>query len=85
MYGLETVALTKSPEAELEVAEPMMLRFSSEVTRRDRIRKEYIIGTVQVEQFGDKVKDSRLRWLKEKVESGEQCHLRKNQTGTQTG
>lgn len=53
----------------MEVAELMMLRFSSEVTRRDRIRKEYIIGTVQVEQFGDKVTDSRLRWLKEKVEN----------------
>lgn len=44
----------------MEVAELMMLRFSSEVTRRDRIRKEYIIGTVT---------DSRLRWLKEKVEN----------------
>lgn len=46
MYGMETVALTKRQEAELVVA--VLLR----VTRRDKIRNEYISGTVQVECFG---------------------------------
>ena len=45
LYGLETVALTKRQEAEMEVAELKMLRFSLGVTRMDNIRNEYIRGT----------------------------------------
>ncbi len=56
MFGLETVALSKRQEAELEVAEFKMLRFSLGVTRMDRIRNESIRGTVQVERLGDKVR-----------------------------
>ena len=37
-YGLEAVALTKKQEAELEVAEMRMLRFSVGVTRIDTKR-----------------------------------------------
>ena len=37
VYGLETVALTKRQEAEMEVAELKMLRFSLGVTRMDKI------------------------------------------------
>ena len=63
LYGLEAVALTKRQEAELEVAELKMLRFSLGVTRMDRIRNEYIRGTAQVGRFGDKVREARLRWF----------------------
>ncbi|KAL7841080.1 hypothetical protein SRHO_G00247710 [Serrasalmus rhombeus] len=63
MYGLETVALSKRQEAELEVAEMKMLRFSLGVTRLDKIRNEQIRGTVKVEQFGDKAREARLRWF----------------------
>ncbi|KAL7867553.1 hypothetical protein SRHO_G00089370 [Serrasalmus rhombeus] len=62
-YGLETVALSKRQEAELEVAEMKMLRFSLGVTRMDKIRNEQIRGTVKVEQFGDKAREARLRWF----------------------
>ena len=48
-YGLETLALTKRQEAEMEVAELKMLRFASGVTRMDKIRNEYIRGTPQAE------------------------------------
>ena len=41
LYGLETVALTKRQEAEMEVAELKMLQFSLGVTRMDKIRNEY--------------------------------------------
>ena len=51
LYGLETVALTKRQEAEMEVAELKMLRFSLGVTRMDKIRNEYIRGTAQVESL----------------------------------
>ena len=62
LYGLETVALTKRQEAEMEVAELKMLRFSLGVTRLDKIRNEYIRGTAQVGKFGEKTREARVRW-----------------------
>ena len=63
LFGLETVPLRKRQEAEMEVAEMKMLRFSLGVTRMDRIRNEYIRGTAHVRGFGDKVREARLRWF----------------------
>ncbi|KAK2917518.1 hypothetical protein Q8A73_004265 [Channa argus] len=63
LFGLETMALKKRQEAELEVAELKMLRFSLGVTRMDRIRNEDIRGTAHVRCFGDKVREARLRWF----------------------
>ena len=62
LYGLETLALTKRQEAEMEVAELKMLRFSLGVTRIKKIRNEYIRGTAQVGRFGEKTREARLRW-----------------------
>ena len=45
LFGLETVALTKRQEAEVEVAELKMLLFSLGVTRMDKIRNDYIRRT----------------------------------------
>ena len=42
LHVLETVALTQIQEAEMEVAELKMLRFSLGLTRMDKIRKEYV-------------------------------------------
>ena len=61
LYGLEIVALTKRQEAEMEVAELKMLRFSLGVTIMDKIRNEYIRGTAQVRKFGEKTREARLR------------------------
>ena len=44
------------------MAELKMLRFSLGVTRMDKIKNEFIRGTAQVRQIGDKVKEARLRW-----------------------
>ncbi|KAI5609648.1 hypothetical protein C0J50_5859, partial [Silurus asotus] len=64
LYGLETVALSKrQEEVELEVAELKMLRCLLGVTTMDRIRNEFIRGTVHVGRFGDKVREVRLRWF----------------------
>ncbi|KAI5621974.1 hypothetical protein C0J50_18358 [Silurus asotus] len=63
LYGLETVALSKRKEVELEVAELKMLRFLLGVTRMDKIRNEFIRGTVHVGCFGDKVREARLGWF----------------------
>ena len=62
LFGLETVTLTKRQEAEMEVAELKMLRFSLGVTIMDKIRNEYIRGTAQVERFGEKTREARLGW-----------------------
>ena len=51
---------TKRQEAEMEVAELKMLRFSLGVTRMDKIRNEYIRGTAQVGKFGEKTREARL-------------------------
>ena len=61
LYGLEMVALTKRQEAEMEVAELKMLRFSLAVTRMDKIRNEYIGGTVPVGRFEEKTREAILR------------------------
>lgn len=58
MYGLETVALTKRQEAELEMAELKMLIFVLRATRMDSIRNEYLRGTAQVECLR-----ARLTWF----------------------
>ena len=62
VYGLETVAVTKKQVEEMEVAEMKMLRFAMGVTRKDKIRYEYIRSTVKVERLGMKMREGRLRW-----------------------
>lgn len=53
LYGFETVAVRKIQEAELEVAEVNVLRFSLGVVRMDRIKN--------VRCFGETV-SQRLYW-----------------------
>ena len=56
------MAVTKKQVEEMEVAEIKMLRFAMGVTRKDKIRNEYIRGTVKVERLGMKTREGRLRW-----------------------
>ena len=51
----EDGGLTKRQEAELEVAELKMLRFSLGLTRMDRIRNKHIRRTAQVRRFGGQI------------------------------
>ena len=62
VYGLETEAVTKKQVEEMEVAEMKMLRFAMGVTRKDKIRNEYIRSTVKVKRLGMKMREGRLRW-----------------------
>ena len=62
VYELKTVAVTKKQVEEMAVAEMKMLRFAMGVTRKDKIRNEYIRGTVKVERLGMKMRKGRLRW-----------------------
>ena len=62
LYGLETVAITKKQVEEMEVAKMKMLRFAMGVTRKDKIRNEYIRGTATVERLGMKMREGRVKW-----------------------
>ena len=62
MYGLETVAVTKKQLEEMEVAKMKMLRFAMGVTKKDKIRNEYIRSTVKIERLGMKMREGKLRW-----------------------
>ena len=44
MYGMETAAMTKKQERQLEVAEKRMPRYFLGVTRKDRIRNEHTVS-----------------------------------------
>ena len=61
VYGLETVAVTKKQMEEMEIAEMKMFRFAMGVTRKDKIRNEYIRVTVKIEQLQMKMREGRLR------------------------
>ena len=65
LYGLETVALTKREEAEMEVTGLKMLRFSLDVPRMDKISNEDsdVRGTAQVGRVGEKTRETGLRWF----------------------
>ena len=53
------MTLGEKQEADLEVAEVKMLRFSLGVMRMDRTRNEFIRGTADVRCFGGKVREVR--------------------------
>ena len=62
VYGLETVAVTKKQVEEMEVAEIKMLRFAMGVTRKDKIKNEYIRDKIKVERLGIKMSEEKLKW-----------------------
>ena len=55
------MAVIKKQVEEMEVAEIKMLRFAMGLTRKDKIRNEYIRCTDKVERLGMKMREGRLR------------------------
>ena len=53
-YSSERWAVKKTHEQKLRVAEMKMLRMMCGVTKRDRVRNEYIRGSVGVDSIEDK-------------------------------
>ena len=45
----------------MKVAKIKMLRFAMRVRRKNKIKNEYIRGTVKVERLGMKMREGRLR------------------------
>ncbi|XP_047004802.1 uncharacterized protein LOC124623054 [Schistocerca americana] len=62
IYGAETWPVTGAQERKMEVAEMRMLRWMCGLTRKDRIRNEFVRGAVKVGPMGKKIQESRLRW-----------------------
>ena len=46
----------------MEVAELKMVRWALGVTRKDKIRNEYVRGTAKIAKLGDKLRNARIRW-----------------------
>ena len=46
----------------MEVAELKMVRWALRVTRKDKIRNEYVRGTAKIAKLEDKLRNARLHW-----------------------
>lgn len=62
MYGSECWATKTTDESRLHVTEMRMLRWMCGVTRMDRIRNEYIRGSLKVAPIAEKLRANRLSW-----------------------
>ena len=60
LYGMETMAVTERQVGKMEVAELKMVRWALGVTRKDKIRNEYVRGTAKITKLGDKLRNARL-------------------------
>ena len=67
LYGMETVAVTKRRMEKMEVAELKMARWALGVTRKDKIRNEYLRGTAKIAKLGENSEcKATLVWTRKK-------------------
>ena len=76
LYGMETVAMTERQMGQMEVAELKMVRWPLGVTRKDKMRNEYVRGTAKIAKLGDKLRNAKLRWYGH-VKRREESYVRK--------
>ena len=62
LYGMETMAVTERQMGKMEVAELKMMKWALGVTRKDKIKNEYVRGTAKIAKLGDKLRNAKLRW-----------------------
>ena len=55
LYKMETMAVTERQVGKMEVTELKMVRLALRVTRKDKIRNEYVIGNAKIAKLGDKL------------------------------
>ena len=58
---MEKMAVTERQVGKMEVAELKMVRWALGVTRKDKIRNEYVRGTAKIAKLADKLRNARLR------------------------
>ena len=51
LYRMETVAVMERQVGKMEVAELKMVRWTLGVTRKDKIKNEYVRGTVKMQGY----------------------------------
>ena len=56
------MAMTEKQVEKMEVAKLKMMRCALGVTRKDKIKNEYVRGTAKIAKLGDKLRAARLRW-----------------------
>ena len=61
-YGMEMVAVTERQVGKMEVAELEIVRWALGVTRKNKIRNEYVKGTAKIAELDDKLRTAMLRW-----------------------
>ena len=62
LYGMETVAVTERQVGKMESTELKMVRWTLGVTRKNKIRNEYVRGTAKIAKLREKLWNVRLRW-----------------------
>ena len=60
VYGMKTMEVTEKQMGKMEVAELKMVRWALGVTKKDKIRNEYVTGTLKIAKVGDKLRNARL-------------------------
>jgi len=63
LYGLEFWVVDRRIEQSLIVAEIRTLRWMNAVTRENRIKGEYVRGSICAASIVDKMREKRLRWF----------------------
>ncbi|XP_063532819.1 uncharacterized protein LOC134743355 [Cydia strobilella] len=76
MYGSECWAMKVTDERRVHAAEMRMLGWMCGVTRKDRIKNEYIRGSLKVAPVTEKIRSSRLAWYGH-VMRRDECHIGK--------
>ena len=61
LYEMETVAMTKRQVGKMEVAQLKKVKCALGVTRKDKIKNEYVRGAAKVSKLSDKLWNARLR------------------------
>ena len=61
LYGMEAVAVTERQMEKMEVAELKKVKCALGVTRKDKIKNEYVRGTAKISKLSDKLWNARLR------------------------
>ena len=56
------MAVTGRQVGKMEVAELKMVKWALGVTRKDKIRNEYVRGTEKIAKLGDKLRNARPHW-----------------------
>ena len=63
LNGMETVVVTERMMKKMEATELKIVRWALGVTLKDRVRNNYIWGTVKIRRIGEKLRGERLRWF----------------------